>query len=145
MATSVGAAASSPSCLSSLSRRQRRILDGGGRKLDKYGQFRMEVRESKAACVIVFYGELDNAGVEEAENVVRTMAGRRRSVTLDLRALEFIESAGIALLIRMDALARQDGFNLFITKGSAAVQRVIGLCGLDDRFEEIDAPEDLNV
>jgi anti-anti-sigma factor len=107
--------------------------------------FHVTVTEGEAAAVVALHGELDMATVPEADAAIADVARRKRSVTVDLRGVEFIDSTGVALLIRFDAQARQDGFHLFVAKGRAEVQRVLAMCGLEDHLEMIDAPEDLNV
>ena len=107
--------------------------------------FRIEVHESKAGSVIELHGELDMFTVQEAEAMVMALAARKRSVVIDLRQLEFMDSKGVGMLVRADALARQDGFNLFVTKGTDATQRLLKMCGLLEHFAQIDAPEDINV
>jgi anti-sigma B factor antagonist len=107
--------------------------------------FGIAVTESKAASVVALHGELDMSTVPEAEAAIADVARRKRSVTVDLRGLEFMDSTGVALLVRVDAQGRQDGFHLFVAKGREDVQRVLAMCGLEDHLELVDAPEDLNV
>jgi anti-sigma B factor antagonist len=107
--------------------------------------FRIAVTESKAAAVVAVHGELDMSTVPEAEAAIADVARRKRSVTVDLRGVEFMDSTGVALLIRVDAQARQDGFHLFVAKARDEVQRVLVMCGVEEQLEMVDAPEDLNV
>jgi anti-anti-sigma factor len=79
---------------------------------------------------IVVRGEIDlatapalNAALEDAE------AGDALRIVLDLSVVSFIDSAGIAALMRADARSRRDGGRLRLAT-SPAVDRVIDLCGL---------------
>ena len=63
-------------------------------------------------------------------------------VVLDLRELTFMDSAGVRLIIREDRLARSSGRRFSLVKG-AAVQRVLGLCGLSERLDFGDLPPSL--
>jgi anti-anti-sigma factor len=59
---------------------------------------------------------------------------------LDLRALRFIDSTGLALLIAAHKRARRDGRRLVVVVGPGAVQRLFALSGLEGRFETVPAP-----
>ena len=63
------------------------------------------------------------------------MRGAWESVTLDLRGLTFMDSSGVRFILAISAMAAQDGFELRVIKGNAAVQRVLELSGVDDRLD----------
>jgi anti-sigma B factor antagonist len=105
--------------------------------------FRIDVTESKAAAVVALHGELVLETVDEADAVLASAAERKQMVTIDLRGLSFMDSGGVALLVRYDAMARQDSFNLFVVRGKGEVQQLLDLCRLGEHLEMIDAPEDL--
>jgi anti-sigma B factor antagonist len=48
-------------------------------------------------------------------------------LTLDLRALTFMDSTGLRLVLRWDAAARRDGFEFWVVPGPRQVQRVFEL------------------
>src|SRR4051794_25107551 len=104
--------------------------------------FRCEVREGRAWGVVTPHGELDLATVEEARAALRSLL-TKRSVTLDLRELSFIDSTGVRLILEIDALARQDGFDFCMVRGGPDVHRVFELTGVGDHLRFVDAPEDL--
>src|SRR3954447_27052320 len=97
-----------------------RPLTHGGEFMFRPEPFRCEVREGRASGVVVPHGELDLATVEEARAALRSLL-TKRSVTLDLRELSFIDSTGVRLTLEIDALARQDGFNFFVVRGGPGV------------------------
>jgi anti-sigma B factor antagonist len=107
--------------------------------------FACEVRENDAAAVVCLRGELDMATVPEVDVCLRALACEKRQVTVDLRGLDFMDSTGLRLIIEIDALARQDGFNFSVVRGSPAVQRVMEISGVDAHLVLIDRPEDLHV
>jgi anti-sigma B factor antagonist len=76
-------------------------------------------------------GELDLATVGTVHDAIRSLMGSKRSITLDLRGLTFIDSTGLRLILETDALARQDGFNLAVVKGPAVVQRIFAITGAE--------------
>jgi anti-sigma B factor antagonist len=105
--------------------------------------FRCDVRDARASAIVILHGELDLATVDEAREALRSVLSKR-SVTLDLRNLRFIDTTGLRLILEIDALARQDGFNFFVVRGPATVQRIFAITGMEDHVAFIDAPEDLS-
>jgi anti-sigma B factor antagonist len=105
--------------------------------------FRCEVRHGRAAAIVEVAGELDLATVGELDRALHTLAKTKRAVTLDLRELRFIDSTGLRLILKIDALARQDGFNFAVVRGPETVQRIFASTGLEDHVVFVDAPEDL--
>ena len=75
-------------------------------------------------------GDLDMSTVPELRDELMELrrAGFRRMV-LDLSELEFIDSTGLRLVLRLDAESREDGFKLRLVPGGAAIQRVFELTG----------------
>jgi anti-sigma B factor antagonist len=106
-------------------------------------RFRCEVRQGRASAVLVVAGELDLATVGELESALQSLAKTKRAVTLDLRELRFVDSTGLRLILEIDALARQDGFNFALVRGPETVQRIFAITGVEDHLVFVDAPEDL--
>jgi len=105
--------------------------------------FACQVRHGRASAVVEVTGELDMATVEEVRAALDSMIRTKRSITLDLRGLEFIDSSGLHLIAEVDAMARRDGFNFTVVKGPERVQRIFRISGVEDHLVFIDAPEDL--
>ena len=85
--------------------------------------------------VLHLSGELDLAGVDLLEETVtRLSESLAPTILLDLSELEFIDSAGISLLIRLDAACRRDGDRLRIVPGPRPVQRLLELTDADRRL-----------
>jgi anti-anti-sigma factor len=106
-------------------------------------RFRCEVRQGRASAVVVVAGELDLATVGELESALQSLAKTKRAVTLDLRELRFVDSTGLRLILEIDAMARQDGFNFALVRGPETVQRIFAITGMEDHLVFVDAPEDL--
>ena len=85
------------------------------------------VREADHVRLIVA-GELDLSTAGNLESVLQQHQGSGRTVLIDLSALEFIDSTGLQLLLRAQADARRDGWNLaFASSVTPAVQRLLEL------------------
>jgi len=90
---------------------------------------------------LVLRGELDLYSAPALDDAVVTLEGEKWPVLfLDLRELEFIDSAGLRLVMRTHARARQDGRRLVLVRGGENIQRVLQLTGLEDELEIVDEP-----
>ena len=86
-------------------------------------------------------GELDvsNAGALQAELDELHAAGFRH-IVLDLRELTFMDSSAVRLILEEDRLARSSGRRFSLIDGSAAVRRVLSVCGLSEQLELAEPP-----
>ena len=76
-------------------------------------------------------GELDIAGLPDVQPALdRLLAQDRQSVCIDAASLEFLDSSGVTVLIRI--ANRFDSVELVHTV--PAVRRVVQVLGLSDRF-----------
>jgi anti-sigma B factor antagonist len=79
-------------------------------------------------------GELDIATVDELAERLQELRGRHAAVLLDLNELDFIDASGLHLMLTAAADARRDGWAFAVTRGSAAVRRLLELLQLDGRL-----------
>ena len=97
--------------------------------------------EKETEITVHATGELDLAGVETLEREVRRLSATlTTSIVLDLSRLEFIDSAGISLLVRLAAESRRNGDRLRIVRGSAAVQRMLEVTGAARQLRFVGTP-----
>lgn len=98
------------------------------------GTLAVHVAQRGADCTIFLRGELDlaNAGTAEAE--LETALANGNPVVVDMRRLEFIDSTGIALLVR--AIQSDGGASRlsFVPSEFDAVNKVLALTGVDERM-----------
>jgi anti-sigma B factor antagonist len=86
-------------------------------------------------------GELDLYSAPALDDALVALEGEKwPRVVIDLRALEFVDSAGLRLLVRTQARAVQDGRELVLVRGGEIVNRVFTLTGLDRELTMVDAP-----
>lgn len=97
-----------------------------------------ESRGSKTHAVVVLTGELDvtTAGQLYEELAQLTREGMIH-VTLDLRALEFIDSTGISALIAEHKRTAAAGGELILLTPHRNVRRVFEVSGLMDIFDVV--------
>jgi anti-sigma B factor antagonist len=91
--------------------------------------------DDEHGVVLRLGGELDLASAPELERqlaeIQRHSAGR---ILIDLTNLEFMDSTGLALMIRAQQAAQANGRQLRLRRGSAQVQRLFELTAVLDRF-----------
>jgi anti-anti-sigma factor len=85
-------------------------------------------------------GELDLYSTTALDDAVVTAEGEKWPVLcLDLSALDFLDSAGLRVILRTQARAEQDGRRMVLRRGPEAVDRVFRLTGLERELEWVDA------
>jgi anti-anti-sigma factor len=87
--------------------------------------------------VVIPRGELDLA----TQGELRGALGVARSsgdVVLDLGELRFLDTSGLRLILEIAEASRRDGFRFTVLRGSAAVQRLFEVAGVEELvpFEE---------
>ena len=89
---------------------------------------------------IAFEGVLDLNALHIARTAVKeALAQSPTTVVLDLERLEFLDSAGLALLIRTKSGFESRGGRVFISRHSPLSQRLVEVTGLAEWFAPTDA------
>jgi anti-anti-sigma factor len=103
--------------------------------------FAVDVVRRGGAIHVVLEGELDLLALPRLEAALpRPAAGE--VLIVDLRALDFMDSSGIHVLMTLDVAARDEGWSLVVVRGSRDVHRVLELCHIPERVRIVDKPED---
>jgi anti-sigma B factor antagonist len=90
-------------------------------------------RDEAGGVVLVLSGELDVVSAPElAQCLNEALAERHARVTLDLSDLEFVDSAGVSVLIKGKQDAESNGRALVLSHATEQVHRVFALVGLAD-------------
>ena len=84
--------------------------------------------------VIKLVGELDISNVTTIEAQVDAVVSSSERVSFDLSALTFMDSSGIAMLLRV--AERAD--HVVLVRPSDTIKRIIGATGLTEVFEIVD-------
>ena len=85
-------------------------------------------------------GELDCFSVSHVEEHLSAVhAGGARRIELDLGALSFLDSTGIALVVRWSRASDQGGYSLRVTNGSRDVRRLFELMAISHLLDETPA------
>jgi anti-anti-sigma factor len=82
---------------------------------------------------VALEGEMDLSNSGFAETVLREAMGSGQPLVVDLGKLEFIDSTGLAMLIRA-IVDSDEGCLSFLPSKHQAVRRLFSLTGLDERM-----------
>ena len=69
----------------------------------------------------------------------------RGILVLDLQELQFVDSAGLRVILAAHERSRQRGQEFALTKGSDQVQRLFSIAGVNEHLRIIDSPDELFV
>jgi anti-sigma B factor antagonist len=90
--------------------------------------------------VLRLRGELDRLNADRVDDAIRELAaGSSGALVLDVRGVEFIDSAGLRSLSRAHRLLAREGRTLVVRAPSPPVLQLIDLVGLRDILT-IDTP-----
>lgn len=92
-----------------------------------------------ASHLIEVFGELDIATAPRLdEELYRIEAEDAEQVLLDLRGLDFIDSAGVRVLMAASTRFRSGSIRLHMFRGSPEIERVLRILGLDTHMPFLD-------
>ncbi len=97
----------------------------------------MEVRSiaENEAVVVVIEGEVDlYSSPKLRDEIVRRCEQKTPSLIIDLGAVTYMDSSGIATLVEGFQLMRRYGGKLRIARPDPSIQRVLGFAHLDKVF-----------
>jgi anti-sigma B factor antagonist len=94
----------------------------------------LTTREVDGHVVVTLGGELDLVDAAGVAAALVTVAARAPEIIVDLTALEFIDSSGVAALARGRKLARHAGGDLLLAAPRPRVLRVLAITRLVDDF-----------
>jgi anti-sigma B factor antagonist len=100
------------------------------------GALRLSSRSVGSTCTIALTGELDLANVDAFQEMLReALLTRPTAIIVDLEALEFIDSSGIACLVYTQRELEEAGGCLrMVASRAPGVCRVMEATGLDTRL-----------
>ena len=99
---------------------------------------RVRIDDSPARVEIRLAGDLDLATVPQLRQVIDAHARSGQTMVIDLRELEFVDSMGLAALVRARHRAISRGAKLELVAAPEAVYKVFTLTHLDRLFEWVE-------
>ena len=91
-------------------------------------------RAAESTVVIKASGELDLMTVPQLETALADAQAQGGDIELDLSQLDFIDSTGVHLVLRVWQASQQEDWELSITGAGPEVTRAFELVGLLDRL-----------
>ena len=104
--------------------------------------FAIDVEERADRVVVVPRGELDMASAPELEQTVLPRIQDGGWIVLDLRALDFIDSSGLRVVVGAHRAAEERGGRFTCVRGApgTTVHRIVEIAGIDGVIEMVDDP-----
>ena len=98
------------------------------------GGLYVDVSNERGVVVTAVRGELDIASADILSATLDKVANEERLV-LDLSAVDFMDSSGLAVVLRQSMRRRDAGGTLHIRRPSLSVQRLLVFCCLEHLLE----------
>lgn len=99
---------------------------------------------SRGVICLSLFGELDLDGTHGFDEALRRLeADAPEAIVLDLRSVRFCDSSGLASLLAVRRRAKRAGHRLVLVRGSSAIERLLAVTALNDYFEIVDHPGEL--
>src|ERR671929_1309116 len=105
-------------------------------------EFSITAGDRDGRAYLTLRGELDLATAPELEQLVNERIDAGQDVVVDLRALEFMDSSGIRVLVAAHARAGRSGTRLVVVRPERGhpVAKIIEVSGLDGELNIVDDP-----
>ncbi len=106
--------------------------------------FRVDVGSGAGRTIVTVTGELDlTTGSTLEERLGQLPETDAKLVIVDLRAVEFMDSTGLSVLVRAHQRAAETGNQFALVNGGSQVRRLLEITGITDRLTVVDSPEQL--
>ena len=92
------------------------------------------IREDRGVLVVALAGDVDLESSPRARTVLLDCVNRNRTVLVDMSAIAYIDSSGVASLVEAFQSARKAGGRFALVSVSDAALRVLQLARLDRIF-----------
>ncbi|HWF73807.1 MAG TPA: STAS domain-containing protein [Solirubrobacteraceae bacterium] len=103
--------------------------------LEMPGGLSIERAQDDRGIVLRLVGELDLESAPELDRQLCELAAQSPGrLLIDLRGLEFMDSSGLAVMVRAQRSARDNGHGLALRPGPTQVQRLFELTGVVQHF-----------
>ena len=92
----------------------------------------IELLEEPGRSVLQMWGEVDGALRPEASGALARALDRNLPVVIDTARVHFIDSTGIAFLVQVCTIGRDEGLEVSLVDPPAVVSDVLAMLGVDD-------------
>ncbi len=95
---------------------------------------RVDVHECSSTRILVLAGELDAYTCEQLRNLGESSVAGTHKMVVNVDKLDYIDSAGLAALVHIWVLARDQNVELVLSSRNRRVNRILEITGLDRLF-----------
>jgi anti-sigma B factor antagonist len=114
----------------------RRVTEGCDYNPRVSTELSIQRRDDDRGVVLTLFGELDVVSAPELERTLsEVLEAHHARVMLDLNGLDFVDSAGISVLIKAKQRAEANGLTFVLRRPTEQLERVFALVGLADWLE----------
>jgi anti-anti-sigma factor len=107
---------------------------------------RIDARSEPDRIVLELHGELDLLGAPMLqEKIEEVEVSAPPIVVLDLEDLQFVDSAGLRVILAAHERSRQQGRGLALTRGTEQVQRLFTIAGVGEHLRIIASADEMLV
>lgn len=93
-----------------------------------------DIREEKGVMVVALSGDVDLESSSKVRSTLLDCVDRKRGILVDLSAVSYIDSSGVASLVEAYQSARRASIQFALVSVSEAAMRVLELARLDRVF-----------
>ena len=109
-------------------------------------EFDARIERRDGYVVIVVRGELDMDSASPLRALLATPEAQSPTVVLDLRAVSFVDSSGLSVIVGEHQRAKAEGFRFVVSiAGARQVERLFELCGLKGTVVTVEDPDAVSV
>lgn len=104
--------------------------------------FELTVRQQgEGTTEVAVVGAIDLASAYDFDDALRKIERERPlRLVLDLRKLDFMDSAGLSRLVALNTRCRRASRPLTLVRGPRIVDHLLSLARLDDQFDVVGSP-----
>jgi anti-anti-sigma factor len=106
------------------------------------GRSGMELEIVREGSELSPRGSIDLVSREQLVEAGREVLAEHRSLTLNMHAVDFMDSVGLGALIELSKLASSGGGSLTVVEPSRSVHRILAVTGLADAWLPTESPTD---
>jgi anti-sigma B factor antagonist len=115
------------------------MTDLASRDVEPMGSLRIRRTRDEHGVVLELSGELDLASAPALERELSEIEDENPGrIVIDLGNVSFLDSTGLALMLRAQQTSPANGHQLCLRPGSSQVQRLFEITGALDRFTFLD-------
>lgn len=109
-------------------------------------EFDARIERREGYVVVVVRGELDMDSAPPLRTMLASPEAQAPVVVLDLRAVSFVDSSGLSVIVGEHQRAKTEGYRFAVSiTGARQVERLFELCGLTGTVATVESPDAVSI